>query len=150
MMASKKKKVEDKKALSEKKKKLTAKKNKLKKLEDRLKKVDKELALIEKELRSGGAKSKIVEADLKRLERKLMHLEVEEDEPKTPQDPRRFYRKFVFKCKKCKGQFDKKVNLPTVSKKLVCPACGKDHTLGLYPSSRFYHVSHSKDIEIKK
>lgn len=150
MMAAKKTPGKSKNKIADKKKKLTAKKQRLKKLEQRLRKVDKELALIEKELRSGGAKSKIVEADLKRLEKKLLHLEVEESEPKKPEDARKFYRQFVFKCKKCRGQFGKRINIPPVKKKLVCPACGKDHTLGLYPSSRFYLVFHSKHIEVKK
>ena len=152
-MAAKKKtppKTQKKKALKAKKKKLSARKQNLKKIETRLQRVDKELALIEKELRRGGGDSKVVEADLRKLESRLMHLDLEETQPKKTDEHKKFYRKFVFKCKGCKGQFDKNINVAPIKKKLVCPACGKDHTLGLTPSSRFYHVSNSKHIEIKK
>ena len=152
-MAAKKKKpqkTQKKKALTVKKKKLTARKKNLEKIETRLKRVDKELALIEKELREGRGASKLVEADLRKLETRLMHLDLEETQPKTIDEHKKFYRNFIFKCKTCKGRFDKKINVAPIKKKLVCPACGKDHTMGLTPSSRFYHVQHSKDIEIRK
>jgi rRNA maturation endonuclease Nob1 len=139
------------KTLSEKKKKLTVRNKNLKKLEKRLKNVDKELAVIEKELlASGSQRSRLLDEDLRGVETKLLHLDVPVREPaEKEKNAPDFYRHFVFKCMKCKGEFEKRINMPPIKKSITCPACGKDHALGFYPSSRFYHVSHSKDIEIK-
>jgi rRNA maturation endonuclease Nob1 len=141
-----------KKILAERKKKLTVRKKSLKKLEDRLKIVDRELSLIEKELMSSeGTRSKIVEEDLKMLEGRLLHMDFEKAAaPEKGESHRKAYRNFVFKCKKCLNEFDKMIDVPPVKKKVVCPACGRDHTLGVYPSSRFYHVYPSEYIEIRK
>ncbi|GEM_PF-1507141 len=150
-MASKKKTPQDKKKLAVKKKKLEKKKKKLEKIEQRLKRVDKDLIIIEKELRLGeGLRSKVVDADLKRIETRLMHLDFDNIEGLEETDPPKFYRKFVFKCKKCKSGFDKNIKVPPIKKRITCPSCGRDHTLGLYPSSRFYNVEHSQDIVIIK
>jgi len=149
-MASKKTADNKNKALNEKKKKLVTRKKNLKKLENRLKNVDKELVIIEKELRtSRNQRSRVVDEDLRNLETKLLHLDVAGPAPEKGELTQSFYRHFVFKCKKCQGEFDRNISISPIQKNLVCPACGKDHSLGLYPSSRFYHVSHSKDIEIK-
>lgn len=146
--SAKKKKVVKK--LSDRKKKIVARKKKLQLVEKRIRIVDRELALIEKELSSSSdLNSRILDKDLKTVRRRLVDLHVEEKKGAETSPPT-FYKKFVFRCKKCSGDFEQNIRVTPLRKKLVCPACGKDHTIGITPSSRFYHVHPSEHIEIRK
>jgi len=137
-----------KKEFSARKKVLDEKRKHLEDLEKKLGKVDKQLSEIEEELaKAGFLESVVVDEDLKKRS-KAVRLDVSIDE-KRPQD-KRFYRNFVMRCLECKNKFERQVNLETVQKRFYCPACGKDHSLGIHPSTRIHTVSVPKSLKLVK
>lgn len=138
---------ERKKHLSRKKTGLDKRRKKLESLEKKLGKVDKDLAIIEEELSMGPSESVLVDQDIEGR-RETLALDVEEGEGR-PGD-RRFYRNFVLRCQECKRQFEREIQVKTVQKRLYCPACGKDHIVGIHPSTRIHNLTFPKSLKLVK
>ncbi|MFH0860117.1 MAG: hypothetical protein V1921_02855 [Candidatus Altiarchaeota archaeon] len=124
-----------------------SRRKRLKDLEQRLKKLDMELSSIEEDL-SKPLHSEVLGEELHR--RELISMNVKEDELKRKQMLKGFYKKFVFRCLKCREDFKGEITVEPVIKSLRCPSCGKVHGIGLTPSSRYHNLSIPKSLELVK
>lgn len=120
------------------------KKKHIARIEKRLKNLDRELTSIEKDIRL-SLDSSIVDEDIGT--RKLVSMDVSVSNRDKAKNLKRFYKKFVFRCMKCKENFKKEIQLKPVKKKLKCSACGKVHSIGVSPSSRYHSISIPKSLE---
>jgi rRNA maturation endonuclease Nob1 len=130
---------------AERKKELDARRQHLERLEKKLGAIDFALADIEKEiLASRNLRSVLVDEDLREKKTLAMHVE------KTAARPhdRAFYRRFILRCEDCRNQFERELKVKPLEERLYCPACGRDHTIGVRPSTRIHSIALPKTLKI--
>ena len=91
-------------------------------------------------------KSIIVEEDLKRLERRSRMGKPPGKE--TERESGIFYKKFVFRCRKCMEEFEHTPHIAPIEHEISCPKCDEKHVLEITPMSGHYNVKFPGTIEI--
>ncbi|MEA3255618.1 MAG: hypothetical protein U9Q22_07265 [Candidatus Altiarchaeota archaeon] len=109
---------------------------------------DEELRKLQKDLRKSMGKSILIEEDILKLKSKLRLHEPAKIKPKKK--PSVFYRKFVFECGKCVGEFKHTVRIPMIKHKVICPKCSEEHILQIKPIAGDYEVKLPKSMKLVK
>jgi len=95
-------------------------------------------------MEAGLQKSVVVDEDL--AERKKM-LAMEVSHADDSAGGKTFYRNFVLRCGACKRQFENELRLKPVVRVIYCPSCGKDHAVGIHPSTRIHNLILPKSLK---
>lgn len=109
---------------------------------------DKELRKLQRELMKSMGESILIEEDIKKLKNKLRLKEPVK--AKSKKKPSVFYRKFVFECGKCIGEFKHTARIPVIEHKVVCPKCSEEHIIQIKPLAGDYEVKLPKTIKLIK
>lgn len=117
-------------------------------LEKRLRKVDGDLTEIEEGLLEAGlSKSTVVDQD---IEARKKTLAMDVSDGVGGGGGKSFYRNFVLRCEACKKQFENEIKIQPISRIIYCPTCGKDHAIGIHPSTRIHHIVFPKSLKLLK
>ena len=91
-------------------------------------------------------RSTIVDADIKRSKRRLRLEKPPANEIKK--GPDMFYRRFVFRCKKCMEEFKHTHDITPRQYEVTCPKCDENHALEITLTSGYYDIIFPETIEI--
>ena len=108
---------------------------------------DKELRRIQKELQQTKGKSILIEQDIQKLRDKLS---LNMCGLPTKDNPAVIYKRFMFRCGKCVGEFEHNAKIAVLDHKVICPKCKKEHLLELEPHQGRYRVKLPKSIKLVK
>ena len=113
---------------------------------------DKDLRKLQKDLMKSREKSTLIEKDILKLKDQLRLKGPAEIVPKkkSKAEPAIFYKKFIFKCGKCVGEFKHTARVPMIRYVVVCPVCKEEHVLKIKPLADGCEVKLPRSIKLIK